>query len=82
MSKVKKIDEPGKSGDGLLSLPDLSVGRVVPMNKRIVWNIYKVFRKEEYYYHTKPLNPNDSIYEKNTNVSSAMHKVHSLNKKD
>jgi len=83
INKVKSrvVDIPANPGEGLKSLPDLNEGRNLPVDRRIKWHIYKVFRKKEYYYHTKPLDSKDSIYQKNIDVSTAMDRVRTLNKK-
>jgi hypothetical protein len=80
--KIGKRDVPAKKGEGLQSLPDCNMRENFKVENRILWNIYKVFRKEEYYYHTKPFNSNDIIYQKNIDVSTAVDRVRFLNNKN
>lgn len=74
----KRPDNQAQKGEGLKSLPPMRYKGEV--NKRIKWNVYKVFKKKEYYYHTQPLDKKDLLIEKNINAGEGMIKVQHYNK--
>ena len=49
---------------------------------RSIWNVYKKFRKNIYYYHTFPMDNSDILFRKNINPDEMFDMVQHYNKNE